>query len=500
VSALPRLGAATLAHVPGAVRVPGYDRRRLATRVVHLGPGAFHRAHQAIYFDDLNHLDPRWGVAAVALRSPDVPRALAPQDGLYALASLGGGESVRIVGTHTKLVHAVSEPARAFAALTDPNVRVVTLTVTEKGYCLGPDGRLDFEHRDIQQDLATPETPTSAIGWLVEALRRRRAAGAEPFHVLCCDNLPANGTTLAAAVIALAGTHDHDLALWIADEVRFPSGVVDAITPATDDALRGRVDAALGLHDAWPVQREAFSSWVIEACDAPGLPDLAAVGAVVTTDVTAHEQAKLRLLNGAHSCLAYLGLAHGHETVAEAMADTGLAAWLERLMDDEIAPSLGPAPGLDPGAYAARVRARFANPAIRHELAQIAWDGSQKLPIRLLPAIADNLRSGRPVSLLSLGVAGWMRFVRRRARAGVAIVDPKADLLGRLGAACADVAEADVAGFLELSGVFPPELARAPGLRTALERGYDDLMRRERGTRAPFVVETAGGKRAAQGS
>jgi fructuronate reductase len=498
VSALPRLSNATLAQARGA-RLPLYDRARLPTRVVHLGPGAFHRAHQAAYFDDLNHIDPRWGVAALALRRADVPQALAPQDGLYALATLGAPAPLRVIGTHTALIHAGGEPAWALAALSDPGVRLVTLTVTEKGYCLGADGTLDVDHSDIRRDLAAPETPTSAIGWLVEALRRRRAAGVAPFHVLSCDNLPANGAKLSAAVRRLAGAHDHDLAQWIADEVQFPSSVVDAITPATDDALRASVGSSLGLLDAWPVQRETFSSWVLEAIDAPDVPDLAAVGVIVTNDVAAHEQAKLRILNGTHSALAYLALAHGLETVAEAMADRDLATFVERLMAEEIAPSLPPSPGLDLGAYAASVRARFANPAIRHALSQIAWDGSQKLPIRLLPTVADNLRQGRPVALLALGLAAWMRFVRRRAREGVAIVDPRADLLARIGAACADEAQADVSGFLELSGVFPPELVRSPELRAALERGYDEVMRRER-KRAPVTVETAGGERAAQGS
>jgi fructuronate reductase len=480
VSAPPRLSAATLARVREGVRVPRYDRARLPTRIVHFGPGAFHRAHQAAYFDDLNARDPRWGVAALALKSPATPDALAPQDGLYALETLGAGGGVCVIGTHTAFIDAKRERARAFAALVDPEVRLVTLTITEKGYGLGADGRLDLRRDDVAHELGAPDAPETAVGWLVEALRRRRAAGAPAFHVMSCDNISANGAKLAAATLDLARAHDHDLALWIEDEVRFPSTVVDSITPATDDALRARVADALGLVDAWPVQREVFSSWIVESCDADNLPDLAAAGAVVVPDVRPFEQAKLRLLNGAHSTLAYLGLARGHDTVADAMADSELAGFIEKLMAEEIAPSLPPSPGLDLDAYAAEVRARFRNAAVSHALAQIAWDGSQKLPIRLLGTIADNLAAGRPVARLAAGVAAWMRFVRRRARDGVALVDPLAERLARIGAACADAPEADVALFLDRAGVIPPALADAPLFRDALERGYADVMSRER--------------------
>lgn len=469
----------TLAEARPGVRVPAYDRAALTTGVVHIGPGAFHRAHQAAYFDDLNAGDPRWGIAAIALRSAATSRALASQDNLYTLAALDAETTFRVIGTHTAFLAATEAPDRALAALTHPDVRLVTLTVTEKGYCLGPNGALDVDHPDIFRDITCPWRPTSAIGWLVEALRRRRETGTPPFHVASCDNLPGNGDALGGAVRALAAAHDHDLATWIADEVRFPNSMVDAITPATDDALIVRVAEATGLADAAPVQREAFTSWVIEATDVSGFPDLASVGAIVTSDVAGHEQAKLRLLNGAHSTLAYLGLACGHETVGDAVADPDLARTIERLMTEEIAPSLRAPAGLDLAGYAAAIRARFRNPEIRHELAQIAWDGSQKLPIRLGATIRDNLAAGRPVALLALGVAAWMRFVRRRARDGVALVDPEAETLAGVGRACRDEAAHDVALFLERTRAIAEDLAAAPPLRTALETGYDAVMARE---------------------
>ncbi len=404
-------------------------------------------------------------MVGVSLRSAAVAQALAPQDHLYTLVTLDAEIGFRVIGAHTAFLSARTAPREALATLTRSGTTLVTLTITEKGYGLGADGRLDLEHADIRHDLADPRNPTSAIGWLVEALRLRRAAGAAAFDVLSCDNLPANGVKLRAAVLDLAAAHDRDLASWIAAEARFPCSMVDAITPATDGALRARVAREVGLADAWPVQREAFAAWVIEDAGASWLADLASVGAVVTTDVAGHERAKLRLLNGAHTCLAYLGLARGHATVKEAMADAELARFVAALMREEIAPSLDAPPGLDLGRYGDGIRARFANPAIRHALAQIAWDGSQKLPIRLMGTIRDNLAAGRPIDRLATGVAAWMRFVRRRARAGVEIVDPEASRLRAIGEACSDEARRDTALFLERSGVI------APGAVAAAARG-----------------------------
>lgn len=425
-----------------------YDRAKTKIGVLHIGPGAFHRAHQADYFDRLLAQDPRWAISAVSLRSGDLKRALAPQDGLYTLATLDETTSFRVIGAHREVLVA-PPPAR----LADPDLKLVTLTITEKGYCLRPDGTLDLDRPDLAD---------SAIGWLVEGLEARRAAGLAAPAVLSCDNLPDNGAKLRGAVLALAGRQDPDLAAWIAGEVAFPSSMVDSITPATDDALRARVLEATGLEDAWPIQREAFTQWVVEDILPPGSPDLASVGVTFTHDVAAFEQAKLRLLNGAHSSLAYLGLLKGHETVAEAMADPDLAGFIETLMRQDIAPTL---PG-DQSAYIDAILGRFRNPAIRHRLTQIAWDGSQKLPIRLLATVRDALEAGRSVERLGRPVAAWMRFVERQARAGVAIIDPLAEQLKAVGLA------GGVARFLELP-MFAPTLARA--LKGPIHTAFDRL-------------------------
>jgi fructuronate reductase len=347
----------------------------------------------------------------------------------------------------------------------------VTLTITEKGYCLTPQGELDAAHPDVRADLAAPRVPLSAIGYLVEALRRRRDAGVAPPAIVSCDNLSDNGARLGRAMVQFAGEMDADLARWIEGEVRFPRTMVDSITPATDEALRQRVTAELGLTDAWPVQRERFVQWVIEDVLPASGPDLASVGIELTNDVAAYEQAKLRLLNGAHSTLAYMGLARGHETVAQAIADADLAAFVRTLMWEDIMPTLRAPKGLDLPAYAESLLQRFRNRAIRHQLSQIAWDGSQKLPFRLLGTVVDALAAGRPVDRLAEPIAAWMRFVVQRSKAGIALIDPLADPLAGIGrAATGEVG--DVARFLALESVFPRSLAADPQFGSAVERAY----------------------------
>ena len=456
VPPVPRLSDANLHALPAYVAVPAYDRAATRIGIVHFGPGAFHRAHPAVYLDDLLAHDPDWAISAVSLHSAGVRDALRPQDGLYALELLGaradGGSSLRVIGSIREVLCAPQERETVLARLADPQVRLVTLTITEKGYCLSADG-IDAGHPDIVHDLAAPRTPVSAVGWLVEGLRLRRERGLATYTVLSCDNLADNGGRLRRAVLDYARRLDPALAAWIEAETGFPRSMVDSITPATDDAVRARVAAALGVADAWPVQREPYAQWVVEDDFRHGRPPLERVGVVVGADIAGYDRAKLRLLNAPHSALAYLGSLLELETVAAAMAEPVLAGFVERLMRQDIVPSLQALPGFDPQAYVDAILARFRNPAIRHLLAQIAWDGSQKIPVRLLGTIAEALAAGRPVARLCLPVAGWLRFVARQSRNGVAIVDPLAEALARTGAACTGEAE-DVAGFLALDGVF----------------------------------------------
>jgi fructuronate reductase len=460
------LSLATLDRLPATVARPAYDPRAVTTGVVHFGPGAFHRAHQAACFDALLADDPRWGIAAVSLRSPGTVAALAAQDGLYSLGILDEHPSFRVIGAHREWI-GPGEEDRLIERLRDPAVHLVTATVTEKGYCLGGDGTLDLAHPDIVHDRSASDHMRSLIGWLTAGLAARRTDGTQPFAVLCCDNMAHNGAKLRAAVLVFARLRDPALSDWIADTTVFPDSMVDSITPATDAAHLARAEAALGVADAAAVQRELFTQWVIEDLPLPGAPDLASAGVIRTGDVAGYEQAKLRILNGAHSSLAYLGLALGHETVADAMADAELAGFVERLVRRDIIPSLRTVAGLDPELYADQVMARFRNPAIRHLLSQIAWDGSQKLPYRLIDTVDDALARDRPLDRLAVPVAGWIGFVRESLRIGRTLVDPLADRLA-VAARDGDDPATLTGAMLALDGVFRPRVAQAPRFRDAV--------------------------------
>lgn len=447
---------------------PDYDPAATRIGIVHIGPGAFHRAHQAVYVDDLLARYPDWGICGVSLHSTGVRDALRPQGGLYALALLGEQPGLRVIGAVRELLAAREEQAAVIARLADPAVRLVTLTITEKGYCLAGED-LDLTHPDIVHDLAAPAAPRSAIGYLAAGLQARRARGLQPWTVLSCDNLAGNGLRLRRAVLQFGERIDPDLARWIDSEVAFPCSMVDSITPATDDGLRARVATQLGCVDAWPVQRETYAQWVIEDRFCNERPPFELAGATLAPDVAGYDRAKLRLLNGAHSTLAYLGALLGLETVGQAMHTAQLARFVERLMRESIAPVISLPAGLDADGYISEILGRFRNPAIQHRLLQIAWDGSQKLPVRLLGTIREALAQGRDIGPLCLAIAGWMQFVRRQARAGVALIDPLHEELGAIGRATLGEAGHDVDAFLRLESVFAPVAGEARFISAARE-------------------------------
>lgn len=476
-----RLSLVTLEALKSEVIKPDYDPAKLAIGVVHFGPGAFHRAHQAAYLDAIAAFDPRWGICGVSLHSTGVRDALNPQDGLYTLAILDEEIKYQIIGSMREVLVGPEDIEAVLERLTRDSVGIVSSTVTEKGYCLTPDGALDFTHADIVHDVANPQTPKSFVGYVVEGLRRRHANGQKPFVLIPCDNLPKNGHRLKAAVVALAAKADQGLADWIEANLQCPCTMVDSITPATDDALRARVEAATGVADAWPIQREAFTQWVIEDHVHDGGPDWVRAGVTLTDNVPAYERAKLRLLNGPHSTLAYVGLHKGYESVSQAMTDAQLAGFVRDLMIEDVVPLLEAPKGLDLVAYSEAILKRFRNPAIRHLLSQIAWDGSQKLPIRLLGSLSEALARGADISRFGVPLAAWIRFVRHKAVTGEAITDPLAGELIALGKTLTDDVS-DVQAVLALRAVFPQALANDPKVIAALEAAYADLLAAEKVT------------------
>jgi fructuronate reductase len=487
-----RLGASTLGALPAEIARPRYDRDSIATGIIHLGVGAFQRAHQAMYTEAaLAAGDRRWGIVGASLRSPAVRGALNPQDGLYTLAVRGAeGERLQVIGALKDMLVAPEDPEALLRAMCDPAVAIVTLTVTEKGYCYDPaTTALDEAHPDIVHDLANPARPRGVPGFLVEALRRRREARTHAFTVLTCDNLPHNGRTVANIVARFAALRDPQLAGYIGNEVAFPSTMVDRITPATTDADREAIAGRLGLEDAAPVVTEPFSQWVIEDRFPQGRPDWSIAGAAFVTDVAPYETMKLRLLNGSHSTLAYLGYLAGYETVSDTMKDTSYRRLAERVMDDA-ATTLKMPPGADVAAYRRALIARFENPALRHRTWQICMDGSQKLPQRLLGSIRDRRAAGAPIDRLVMGVAGWMRYVTGSDEQGRPI-DVRDPLAGRL-RAIADAAGLDATrlapALLGVREIFGDELGEDSRFREAVTDALGRII--ARGAKVA-VAETA---------
>ena len=446
--------------------------------IVHLGLGAFFRAHGAIYVEQaMAASGGDWGIVGVSLQSPGTRDRLAPQGWAYTALQLGPeGETAQVVTVLRDVLVAPENPQAVLDAMTAPAVRIVSLTVTEKGYCHEPStGRLNADHPDIRHDLDNP-LPRSAPGFLVRALQARRAAGIPPFTVLCCDNLPENGHVVRGVVLDLARLIDPDLAAWIEAQGAFPSTMVDRIVPATTPGDLDRVETVTGRRDEAPVMHEPFRQWVVEDWFCNGRPDLGAVGVQLVDDVTPFEHMKLRMLNGTHSSLAYLGYLAGHQTIADTMADPVMAQFVDRLWRSEIIPALTPPPGTDLVAYADALAARYANPAIRHRTWQIAMDGSQKLPQRILGTIAEGRAAGRPVPGLTLAVAAWMRYASGRDEAGGAI-EVKDPLAPQMAALWRDDPAATVDGFLALSQVFPAVLRDDAGFRADLTDALTRLVR-----------------------
>lgn len=445
-----RLSQQVVTMLREEVLVPAYDRKSVATGIVHLGVGAFHRAHQAVYVDAcLADGQSGWGILGASLRSPETRDALAPQDGLYTLAIRdGGGETLQVVGAILSLLVAPESPAVLLDALTAVDTRIVTLTVTEKAYLRAADGGLDVSHPDVRHDLEQPGAPKTVHGFLVEAIRRRRDAGLPPFTILCCDNLPANGRTVRRVLLDFARLRDAALADYIEREVACPSSMIDRIVPATTDADRARIAGQLGVADAWPVMTEPFTQWVVEDQFPAGRPDWERFGVEMVADVTPYEDMKLRLLNGSHSAIAYIGLLLGHPTVDRSFGDPLVRRFVDGLWAEALT-TLPPDAGLDTDAYTRRLTERYDNTALAHQTRQIACDGSQKLPQRILFSALERLDAGEGVSHLALVPAVWIVACAERGR-GL----PEAHFTDPLDSKLADILSQDLSPVETVAAVF----------------------------------------------
>ncbi|HGF0769347.1 TPA: mannitol dehydrogenase family protein [Kluyvera georgiana] len=467
--------------LPANVQLPQYDRQQLRSRIVHFGFGAFHRAHQALLTNRvLNQHGGDWGICEISLFSGDqLMSQLRQQDHLFTVMekSAAGNQPI-IIGAVKECLNArLDSLAAIIEKFCEPQVAIVSLTITEKGYCIDPaTGHLDLTQPRIVHDLQSPDEPHSAPGILVEALHRRRERGLPAFTVLSCDNIPDNGHVVKNAVLDMAAKRDPQLASWIAEHVSFPGTMVDRIVPAATDASLAEITRELGVEDPCAISCEPFIQWVIEDNFVAGRPDWGSVGAQLVDDVLPWEEMKLRMLNGSHSFLAYLGYLAGYAHISDCMQDASYRRAARHLMMAEQAPTLRIS-SVDLGAYADSLIERFSNPALQHRTWQIAMDGSQKLPQRLLDGIRIHLKQGSRWPLLALGVAAWMRYVSGVDDMGNAIDirDPLAEKIRAIVETSHD--ENRVAALLTLQEIFGSDLPANPQFVQAVEQAWQSLVR-----------------------
>ncbi|HZA30522.1 MAG TPA: mannitol dehydrogenase family protein [Propionibacteriaceae bacterium] len=436
-----QLGNATVTSlsIPG----PGYDRSRVRVGIVHVGVGAFHRAHQAKYLDALMEqgkaLD--WGICGVGVMPFDlkVRDALRAQDCLYTLVEKDpeGNWTPKVIGSIVAYRYAPDDPEAVIEQMADPATGIVSMTVTEGGYNFHPvTGKFDADNPAVQADLTPGAVPTTTFGLITEALARRRARGVEPFTIMSCDNIQGNGHVASEVFSAFARLRDPDLGEWVASNVSFPNSMVDRITPVTTDEDREQVRQRFGIEDDWPVVCEPFTQWVLEDNFPTGRPPLEDVGVQVVADVEPYELMKLRLLNAGHQAMCYFGYLAGYRLVHEVAQDRLFANFLLEYMNREATPTLPPVPGVDLDAYKRTLIERFSNRAVRDTVARLCTESSDRIPKFVLPAVNENVAAGRDVRLAAAVVASWARYAEGVDEQGqpIAVVDRLADALKAIAA------------------------------------------------------------------
>ena len=484
------LNQAALGGLAATVGTPGYDRAAVSTGIVHFGVGAFHRAHQAMFVDDLlARGSTDWAICGVGVLEADraVRDALRAQDNLYTLvtSSPDGTSVARVIGSIREYLFAPDDPGAVLDRLADPATRIASLTITEGGYSVD-DATGAFDPRDplTLGDLQAGERlPASVLGFITAGLARRREAGTPAFAVVSCDNIQGNGHVARTAVLGFAERRDPDLAAWIAEHVAFPNSMVDRITPVTTAETRAWVLAEYGIDDRWPVRSESFAQWVLEDAFPGGRPPLELVGVQMVDDVEPYELMKLRLLNASHQAMGYLGLLAGDRWAHEVGQDPLFTGFLLDYMRREAIPTLLPVPGIDLDAYCRELIERFGNEAVRDTLARLAVGGSDRFPKFLLPVLRRQLETGGEIRRGALVVAAWSRFLEGRAENGdpTPIDDRRAAELGE----ALQAERAEPGSFLDYRPVFG-DLGANPRLRDAFVAGRASLV--ERGARATVAA------------
>ena len=471
----------TLADLPAGIHGPQYDHTARGVGIVHLGIGAFHRCHMAVYTDDVMAQKPGdWRILGVSLRSRTIPDQLNPQDGLYSVVIKDSNSvTTRVIGSVVGVLFAPEDPQAVVQAIANPSTQIVSLTVTEKGYCHDPaTGELNQSHPDIQHDLADLTNPVSAIGYLVAGLQARQRSDSGAISLLSCDNLPANGQTVEKIVGKFASLVDPALAQWIEQHVSFPSSMVDRIVPAMEAEDKTAFAQRTGLDDAAVLQTEPFTQWVIEDSFAGNRPAWELAGATMVSDVAPYEDAKLRMLNGSHSALAYLGYLAGYDYVHQVMADPIFRHYVDSFMRLEAATSLHLPTGMDIDAYRKELQARYDNSALQHRTYQIAMDGSQKVPQRLLGTLRYQLENDGPITATCIAIAAWLRYLVGKDERGQTyeVQDPMADQFAKLFADTPNDPSSLVTALLQVQAVFGSDLIKNSRLTQELIYWFAQIM------------------------
>ena len=474
-----RLSNATLSRLAADVRVPAYDHTRLEQSTVHIGVGGFHRAHQAVYLDDLLHKEssPRWGECGIGLLAGDsrMRDALIPQDCLYTVVERSAqSQTARVIGSMVDYVYAPEHREKAIEKMAAEEARIVSLTVTEGGYFINEgDGEFTSDHGDIQHDLQHPGEPCSSLGYIAEAMDRRRRRGLPPFTVMSCDNLQGNGHVAKRVLLAFAELRDPLLSKWIAENAAFPNSMVDRITPASTPKDVAFVQERFGFVDAWPVVTEPFIQWVIEDEFCDGRPRWEEVGAELVTDVAPYELMKMRLLNGSHMAMAYLGALFGYTYVHEVMQDERFSNFIAAFME-EVTPVVPRIPGTSVTDYKKTLMHRFSNPTINDQVTRICSEGSAKMPKWVLPSAVELLEKGGPINLLSLVIASWIHYLKR----GVDERGRPLDILDARAAELTSVAKmigTDPRPMLSMHSIFGRTLPENPAFVAKVEEDLQTL-------------------------
>lgn len=472
-----KVNTANLDSLSARVVVPTYDRATLKSGIVHMSVGGFHRSHQAVYTDNLLNLMPSdWMISGVGLLDNDTPnvQALQSQDCLYTVLTRSQQEdTAHIVGSMKDILHAPSNPGAVFAKLSSEDVKILSLTVTEKGYCYDKNRDLDETNPAVQHDLQNPDAPKTMLGYAVGALRHRMKNNMPAFTIMSCDNLPGNGHITRHILTSFARLSDPALARWIEDNVSFPNAMVDRITPVTTDAVRQVLIEKFGIDDAWPVVCEDYIQWVLEDDFRYGRPAYEEVGAQLVKDVEPYEKMKVRLLNGSHSALSYLSYLCGYRDVDLAMADPLISRFVRSYMDHDITPSVPNVPGIDLDTYKDTLVRRFANPAVRDQILRLAEDGSQKIKNAIVPCIEHQLETGGSIKFAALALAGWFRFLNGSDEQmnAIPVKDPLAEQLS----ARAKIEPRNPDQLLAMKDIFGPQVSTSPLVRQEIAAALDSL-------------------------